>query len=339
MNGFRFLLRSVFNKKWIIILTSDAHYVMGNQRLIATLHCMGCFIIIKICALIHVLEMSKKFTMLTFLRGYKYKLTPQLNASNTRSLNLKANLISRVLQLYVIWPMVVSAHGILVIMQILAYFDHDSGFLLSSIIFWSIPHFVYLVFLFYLSCFGTVAAIISTLYLKYRFQEINRKIELSLKLYSVVLLLNAITEHNTTSKQTKDLNDVWELIIFLIYYMTTPPLMVLLYLVHAKDIKYILRLVAGAGAFLFVLLLFSINLLSSMISGSAHKPRNVLYTFLMSVNISIAQKLKIINFIENLNGSVIGFYCWNLFPMTNHYYSLYVANCAATYLLVNDFMR
>ena len=163
--------------------------------------------------------------------------------------------------------MVVSIYGLFIFAEFVAYFDPDSGFLLFNIIFWSIPHLLFLVFLFNLSCFGSVAAILSTLYLKYRFQEINRKIELSLKLKSIFFLLKAITEHNTTSKQTKDLNDSWGLIIFIIYYMTTPPLMILLYLVHAKDIKYFIRLVLGAGAILFFLILFSVNLLSSMIAS------------------------------------------------------------------------
>ena len=120
--------------------------------------------------------------------------------------------------------------------------------------------------------------------------------------------------------------------------MTTPPIIILFYLVHAKNTKYFMRLVVAAVAILFFFILFSINLLSSMISGSAHKPRNVLYTFLMNVKVSTAQKLKIINFIEKLNGSVIGFYCWNLFPMNNYYYSLYVVNCAATYILISNFI-
>ena len=97
--------------------------------------------------------------------------------------------------------------------------------------------------------------------------------------------------------------------------MTTPPLMKLLYLVHAKDTKYFARFIAAAGSTVFFLVMFSINLLSSMIASSAHKPRRVLYRFLISVKVSIHKKLKIITFIEKLNGSVIGFYCWNLFPM------------------------
>ena len=101
--------------------------------------------------------------------------------------------------------------------SIIAYLDPESGFLLFSILFWSIAFLALLIGLFAFLCLGIVAAMLSTLYLKYRFQEINDKIELSLKLESVVLLLKAITEHNTNSKQTKNLNDFWEIIIFILY--------------------------------------------------------------------------------------------------------------------------
>ena len=91
--------------------------------------------------------------------------------------------------------------------------------------------------------------------------------------------------------------------------MTTPPLMKLLYLVHAKDTKYFARFIAAAGSTVFFLVMFSINLLSSIVREAAHKSSNVLYTFLFRVNVSTFQRMKIMAFIEKLDltlGSIVG---------------------------------
>ena len=155
---------------------------------------------------------------------------------------------------------------------------------------------------------------------------------------SVFLLLEAITEHNTTSKMTKELNEFWGFCIFILYFLVTPPLMMLLYLVRAKDTNYYARFIVVAVFVLVFLVEFSTNLLSSLIRESAHKSNNVLYTFLFRVNVSTAQRMKIMGFIEKMSGPDIGFYCWDLFPMNNYEYYQYVANCASTYFLILGFI-
>ena len=126
--------------------------------------------------------------------------------------------------------------------------------------------------------------------------------------------------------------------IFGIWPIVLPIVMILLYLVHAKDTKYFARFIAEAGFTVFFLVMFSINLLSSMVREAAHKSINVLYTFLFRVKVSTAQRMKIMAFIEKLSGPDIGFYCWELFPMNNYEYYQYVANCACTYFLVLGFI-
>ena len=72
---------------------SYSTYLLGNQRLIATMLCSACFLTIVVGVIEKVEEMKKQFTLVTFLNGYKYKLISQLNAINIRRLNLKANLM------------------------------------------------------------------------------------------------------------------------------------------------------------------------------------------------------------------------------------------------------
>ena len=60
----------------------------------------------------------------------------------------------------------------------------------------------------------------STLYLKYKFEEINTKIELSLKQMNIRLLMNAIHEHNYVERLTRDINSLLSkfIFIFLLYF-------------------------------------------------------------------------------------------------------------------------
>ena len=60
-----------------------------------------------------------------------------------------------------------------------------------------------------------------TQYLKYKFEEINTIIELSLKQMNIRLLMNAIHEHNYVERLTRDINDVFSRFIFILYYLLT----------------------------------------------------------------------------------------------------------------------
>ena len=201
----------------------------------------------------------------------------------------------------------------------------------SSVIFWSLLFFIFLLQLFSLVSMGFVACYLSILYLKYKFSEVTEKIELSLKLKNRLIL---ITEHNSIAKQTKDLNELFSLIIFNIYFLATPPLMILIYLTHANDSTLFLRMVAIFVFIIVFFVVFSINLLSSLISQSAHKSRPLLHSFLIKNKVTTAQRFKIMAFNEKLSGPDIGFYCWNLFPMNNNQFYEYVANCVTTYFLI-----
>ena len=83
-------------------------------------------------------------------------------------------------------------------------------------------------------------------------------------------------------------------------------------------------------------IVFSVNLLSSQISQSSHKPYNNLFKFLIQKRfpLSLRVKLKIVGLIEKLSGPDIGFYCWNLFPMNNYTFYEYVCNYFVTYFLI-----
>ena len=96
----------------------------------------------------------------------------------------------------------------------------DSNFTQYLARFWEILHSFSHIILFtslYVN-FGLFLWISSTQYLKYKFEEINTKIELSLKQMNIRLLMNAIHEHNYVERLTRDINDLFSRIIFFMHY-------------------------------------------------------------------------------------------------------------------------
>ena len=177
-----------------------------------------------------------------------------MNPLNTRRLAFKMNLLTKYLMKQIFWLLVLVFYTVYIIAIIIAYLDPNSGFSLILCIFWSLIFLVLLLQLFGFVVTGFVMWVLSALYLKYKFYEINGKILKSFRFMNNSLLLNAINEHNSISEQTKQLNELFSLSIFLLYFIATPALMISMYLVNEKDTNYYMRFVFG---FLFSLI-FSI---------------------------------------------------------------------------------
>ena len=273
LTTFRYFFASVFNKKWVIILMSDANNVLGNQRLFSILVSLAGFIVVSVAVIIQIQEMSHSLTILDFLNDYKHKRILQLNALNTRRLAVRTNLMSKYFIRQAFWPLVLSVSSLFCFAAIVVYLDPESGFSLTSVIFWLLLFFVFLLQLFSLLSMGFVCCTLSMLYLKYKFKEIHENIESSLKFRNRLLLMKAIKEHNTNAEKTKELNEFFSLIIFNLYFFATPPLMIMIYLIHAKDSAGFTRIVVSFVFVIALMVVFSVNLLSSLVSKSAHKPR------------------------------------------------------------------
>ena len=93
--------------------------------------------------------------------------------------------------------------------------------------------------------------------------------------------------------------------------------------------------------FLFTaFLLLKTIFLSAQVSRAAHQS----YPLINSISVkhknklSIRDTFKVMSFIEKLSGPVIGFYCYQLFPMNSYEFYEYVVNAIKMYLLIIEFL-
>ena len=177
--------------------------------------------------------------------------------------------------------------------------------------------------------------LMSTNYLKYKFREINQKIELNLKNRNIILLMYAIKEHNYMEVMTKKLNYTFRMVIFIIYYVSTISFQLLVYNTHHKDSKPLARIIAG---FLFITSFWGIVVMNAMSTGvirSAHMSYPVLYkTISKGIRMHFRHRWKLLSFIEKLSGPPIGFYCYDLFPMNSYEFYQYLCIAGSNYLLI-----
>ena len=293
--------------------------------------------------IMHVQELRNQCYMLTFLNDYKHKRTIALNPIHGRRLAVNANLISKYLIRQTFWPLTVITILLFVGATLVAYLDPDSGFNIISVVTWSILLSLFMVNCFGLVCVGFLIWVICCLYLIYKFKELSEKVKHSIQVRNVSLLMSAITEHNSVSKLTKQLNDFFSLMIFIIYYMASPTIMLLVYLSHAAETILIARLVAVFVVTIVISVVASLTLFSSLISQSAEKPRKYLYKCfaqrILKKSLTLEKRLKVMAFVEKMSGPDIGFYCWDLFAMNNNQFYFYVANCAKSYFLILDIIN
>jgi len=102
-----------------------------------------------------------------------------------------------------------------------------------------------------------------------------------------------------------------------------------------KDIDTLNRTLASIGTLIGIIMLFLVNYSLYLVPKQAHWPYNKLNSIIERKPLPIILKLKVLGLIEKLSGPVIGIYCFDLFPYTNHEFYLYIGNCFQNFLLLN----
>ena len=146
--------------------------------------------------------------------------------------------------------------------------------------------------------------------------------------------LKMIGEHNTVCKLIEELNENLKIILFLLYFLASPALMVLLANTHSKNTIVVAKFVS---LFIFIIVfgvVIYLNISSSPVSSGARKPLKYLYRFMAENRLKRMERLKTMLFIERLSGPDIGFYCLDLFPMNSYEFTIYIINCMKSYLLI-----
>ena len=128
--------------------------------------------------------------------------------------------------------------------------------------------------------FGVVTVFLISFYLKFKFDEINAKIEFSLKNFNTRLLMSAINEHNFVTHLTSAVNHTLKYLLFNINFIGAPAVQTAVYLCHSKETDFNIRILLIAVTFIVYLVIFSPALLSTLIARSARKSCPLMYSLL-----------------------------------------------------------
>ena len=133
------------------------------------------------------------------------------------------------------WPLVGFTAILLIGFSFVAYFQQKYQMFVIPLIFFNVCLFVWSLQFYCIVCAGFVAWSVPLFYLKFKFKEVHAMIETCVKHNNMIALKNLISQHNTLSVQTRLIDDVFMFVIFILYYVASPALMLFLYLSHAKE--------------------------------------------------------------------------------------------------------
>ena len=334
----RFLLALWYRTTPTRIMTMDISYLFGQNLLGSVYLLLMSFCLFIMISFVHYQECMQTIYTFEIINMIKYR-TILFPLTTKRQINygFKMNLITDFVVKYGFKVLVSTQVFGHLLASVILYFDHEItiGSTISLLV-WNVLTTIYSLFIYGFFINGFVLWFGSALYLKYKFEEINDKIKYYLISYpDIFLVMYAIKEHKYLQKLVGEMNQLFRVLIFVIYYMATFAFQLLIFMAHRKDSSLLGRF----GAIVILIAIFSAvfytNVMNTWISGSAHKPYSTLYSIINSrINIRSNEKLKIMSFIESLSGPVIGFYCYDLFPMTNYQLYKYLCVSAINYFLI-----
>ena len=258
----------------------------------------------------------------------------KLSAKNQRKFGLRVNLLTEYINKFLFHAISILVSYLFASCTIYAYFDPNTGYSLIITIFWSFMSILWAISFYSFTPILMCSWYFSTLFLKYKFNEINESIEMSVRTGNTNLLMHSIYSHNSVAKLTKYLNKFFSFFIFIMYYIGTPGGELICYISHEKSTILTMRCVA---AFVFgggISMMIVMTLLSANVIHSAHKSYPLLYTFLIENKLNLRDSLTIQSFIECLSGPDIGFYCLNMFPMNSYEFYEFVSISVSNYFLI-----
>ena len=146
----------------------------------------------------------------------------------------------------------------------------------------------------------------------------------------------ALVEHNYCCIKTKELNQTFNYVIFMIYFFAKPVINILVYAAQGKDTPTFTRIAATNISVGLMFIMFSGNMLFVSVSTWVHKPLKPMYKLFKEKKFETMHKLKALGFIEKLRGPVIGFYCYEFYPLNNYQFCLSILDWAANYFLITN---
>ena len=339
----RCIVNVIWPNPYVRDLTCNAFHYLGNTTLINLAFASGSIsgnLIIGLNVLYFNLRgQSSHYLLLNKLkyRRVKYKL----NTKFRRKFFAKLDLISIVLSKQFI-PIWFVYSFLFCTPTLIGYFDPELNFTPMGIIFWSVIISGWLWDFMSLLLVAMSSMAIVFLSLKYHFKQISEELIECLSENDYKKLNLVLKGHVLMENETKSINGEFKYYIHHIIKIVKPCLNTLVYLSHAPGTTPIMQFFATAIIFVICLTNFIVFHLCSSITTCAHKPQNYLYKNLLSKKrggIPLIIQFKILRFIERLSGPEIGFYCYDLFPMTSYHFTDYVLDSIASYFLILKILK
>ena len=338
----RTLTMAFYDKPIIQIITNDFIEQMGNKKssLVGAMLMAPIPILALLCLIgLHYHELKQKLKFFNCVYDLiQNKPTIQLSYSRHRRLTLGLHLITKY-----IFPVIFN----LSLISVLALYTHcsflyspDRGSFLSIImgILWIAPNYFTLKAAFIITYLGSISYIFCMFYVKYTFNTIEDNIKLCVEFRNSQLVIKAIEEHRIATKLCEDMNDFFKVLNFFLYFIVSPFHVLYIYFMFDVNTLYIqvgsaLVVISGYSAN------FSVILMGSLITRSAHRPRKYLYKYLNRNSLRFKHRMKIMFFNEKLSGHNIGFYCLDFFPMKTFEFYKYIAFCVSFYIMISNFFH
>jgi hypothetical protein len=185
-------------------------------------------------------------------------------------------------------------------------------------------------------CFTFAVLYLSQLILVYRFVQLNDKLK---KKQSDKSLKEALHEHNYLSGLVIKNNLSMSVCFFIIYYMVSPALDILIYEAFYLQADWIIVFMFKLIALVEIICFFIATYSSVGLYNAAHSSYKRLNTFVAKYHIPIDLKLKLLFYIERFSGPPITNYCLDLFAITPYEHYLFVAAVSSNFFLVVDLIN
>ena len=181
---------------------------------------------------------------------------------------------------------------------------------------------------------------VTTLYLKFKFREIFDNLKKGIQQKDELLMYYSMVKLNHLSDFTHDLNDYISCIIGIVFSNCTGLLLIYFYAAMDQDVNILMRIFLFLSVFLFIAIMFTVNLMTASISTANKSVVKHLYPIFIDKKFNnIWIYLKVDSFIERMNRDFVGFYCYNLFKMTKPAFYEYFTVLTSGYILICRFIK
>ena len=344
LHTLRFVIALLTKSNYLKIMMMDFSSMLGQSQMFLLALIMFALGILYICLTITYQEMNNTLYTLGILSGIKNNLLSfPLNSYHQRRIGVAGNFMGIYIMRPSFYMFSLLTMGFHFIYSLIFYSKlEEKLFSALYLIIANILWFIIIIQTFIVIWVGLIAWWATTSYCKYKFNEINKKVLLGIKYSNLRLLMYAFREHNYIEIMVKQMNHTFRIGLFIIYYIGTLSLQILLFMAHHKDTPYAFKWIAAIISSTVLMVIIIVNIMCASMTKSAHKSYSVLFgidnkNIKINTRLIFRERWKLLAFIEKLSGPPIGYYCYDLFPMNSYelYEYLYIAG--SNYFLIMNF--